>query len=245
MQKEMLEDLRRTTMEIVNDLERERLAEYLECRDERDGSQFNVLISPGAVQKERTIIVISGIPEEAGVWSYTLISQGKREEASMRRYFEMVKRLDWGMIALNPHGRGRIGDEEEYLFQLETILKLLLGENPERCIVFLCFSAGGSVLFSFLNTHTEIAARTAGTILIDTTPPPLSAGSIRKEVKDVLSKTVLYGLKDRKNNLSPYASTTSTVLGISQIPVRGDMHGDLPSLLVGDVEKHLKQFAAR
>ncbi len=245
MQKEMLEDLRRETLEIVDDLKKAGLVEYLECEDKRDGSRFNVLTSPGAFGKNRNIVVVSGVPEEAGVWSYTLLSRGSREETSMKRYFEMAKKLNWGMIVLNPHGRGRIGDEEEYLFQLETILKVLYEENPERSIVFLCFSAGGSVVLKLLNSHAEIAKSIEGVILIDTTPPPLVSGSIIEEVRDLISKTVLYGLKDEKGNISPYASATSAVLGIRPIPVSAGIHGDLPSLLIEDVKRYLESLSFR
>ena len=239
-----MEELRQQTISTVDDLRTDGLADYIECADERDGSTFRVLASPEAINKKQCAIVVSGIPEEAGVWSYTLISKGMQAETSMRPYFEMARDLNWGMLALNPHGRGRIGEKEEYFFQLRTVLSLLDRKNTTADLVFLCFSAGGSIVFEYLNDHTRLVDRIRGIFLIDTTPPPLAAGSIKTEVKNLLPKTKLYGLIDKQNSMSPYASATSAILGIKPIPISAVYHGELPTLVLPDVKKYLEMVGS-
>ena len=83
MQQEMLEKLKQKTKTIVNEMQNNKLAKYLECIDRRNNSSFNVLTSPQLEDKDKILLVVSGIPEEAGVWSYTLLSQNRQEETSM------------------------------------------------------------------------------------------------------------------------------------------------------------------
>ena len=238
----MLEVFRKQTSEIVTELKREGLAEFHECATSEGGPSFNVLLSPGALDRQKVILVVSGIPEETGVWSYTLLQQERPQDASMGPYFELARSLDWGIIALNPHGGGREGDRSEYHRQLQSVLQLLLGAGSPRTVVLVCFSAGGSIAFEFLDQHPELAGKIGSAILIDTTPPPLIKRRIKQEVKDLLLRTVLYGLEDEDRKMSAWASATSSVLGLSPKPIKAALHGELPNLLVGEVERMLKEL---
>ena len=238
MQQEMLEKLKQKTKTIVNEMQNNKLAKYLECIDRRNNSSFNVLTSPQLEDKDKILLVVSGIPEEAGVWSYTLLSQNRQEETSMMNYFKMVKKINWGIAILNPHGRGKIGDKEEYFYQLKLILESKFLKKTKK-IILLCFSAGGSVAIEFLNNNPHFIKKISGIILMDTTPPPLSSRMIIPEVKEILKKTILYGLIDEKNKISSYAEITSNLLGLKLIPVKGTIHGEVPHLLLKSTEKYL------
>jgi pimeloyl-ACP methyl ester carboxylesterase len=241
-QDKIIENLRQETGNIVEDLIKQGLSSLEHIPDSRDGSSFTLLTSPEIFKQKNTLLVVSGIPEEAGVWSYTLLSSGRKEETSMKRYFQMVKKLGWGMIALNPHGRGFEGGKDEYLFQLGEAFYLLQSQSNISNVAILCFSAGGSVAFEFLNQHPDVVPMVKKIILIDSTPPPFTKSSLHMDVLKLLTKTTLYGLIDKKNKLSTYATLTASVLKINPNPVNAHFHGELPNLLLPEVEKHLKEL---
>jgi len=173
------------------------------------------------------------------VWSYTLLEMGRREESSMRPYFEMAQEIGWDVIALNPHADGIERDRSEYHLQLDAVLSRAYRDAPATKVAFLCFSAGGGMVFEYLNQHPDVAASICGVILIDTTPPQVLKRLLTSEVRQLLSRTVLYGLEDEKNRLSMWARATASTLGISAIPVRASWHGEMPNLVVGQVSRHL------
>lgn len=132
-----------TALELVAGLAAEGLAEPYVAPSTHDAPPVHLLVSPGAFDAGRVILVVSGVPEEAGVWSYTLLSQGRVEESSMRPYFAMARRRGWGVVALNPHhGRETEGEAREYWAGLDATLSALFrGERRPR-VVCICFSAG-------------------------------------------------------------------------------------------------------
>jgi len=243
-QKGMLDEFRAITLELVTELRKEKLADYCECIDGLNGSQSKLLVSPEAMNRKEVLLIVSGIPEEAGVWSYTLLQHGRRNDSSMRPYFEMAREVNWGLVALNPHGRGIEGGRPEYHRQLGIVLRLLYRDMPTRTVVVLCFSAGGSVLFEFLNNHSDLAERISGVLLIDTTPPPFGKRMLTNEVQRLLSRTVLYGLEDDQNGFSARATATASVLGLRPKPIRAALHGELPNLLVDEVASYLRGVAS-
>ena len=119
-------DFRKITGQIVAELKEVHLADYLNFQVP-GASGFKVLASQEVFDLKKILLLVSGIPEETGVWSYTLLQMGREDDSSMRPYFEMARNLDWGIIALNPHGGGIERGKSEYHLQMETVL----GIDPE------------------------------------------------------------------------------------------------------------------
>ncbi|MCP4604713.1 MAG: hypothetical protein GY847_30030 [Proteobacteria bacterium] len=230
------------TNKIVRELETDGLLDQVDYDGSGEDSKFNVLVSKGVLSRDRVVIIISGIPEEAGVWSNTLIKMGRPEDSSMRPYFEMATRLDWGLVALNPHRGGTERGMEEYHLQIGTVLNQLFADDRQRTVVALCFSAGGGMLLGFLNQNKEMTENISGMILIDTPPPPLAKRHITKEVRALVEKAVLFGLEDRNKKISMWARATASVLDVTPTPIQAKWHGELPNLLIGKVESYLKKY---
>ena len=239
--------LRNEASRIVRQLQQEGLAEMIPFprNGGGDGAVFEVLASIGAFEKEQVLVIVSGIPEETGVWSYTLLNMGRAEEASMRPYFKMAQRIGWGVIALNPHANGVEQDRSEYHLQLDVVLSAFHQNARAASITFLCFSAGGGMVLEYLNQHRHTARSTCGVILVDTTPPPVMKRLLTDETQQLLSRTVLYGLEDERRKLSMWARATAATLGIPPIPVRASWHGEMPNLVVDKVGRHLASLEFR
>ena len=106
-QREMLEFLHERTSDIVAGLVREDLAEMKELPDSDGSPSFSVLQSPGALDRQHGSVVVSGIPEETGIWSYPLLERGRFADASMKPYFKLARALNWGIVASIPTVEGK------------------------------------------------------------------------------------------------------------------------------------------
>ncbi len=243
-QNQIIAALRKKTLTLVEKMTKNHLAEYLDFTNENNGTAFRVLITPDVLQKNNIVLIVSGAPEEAGVWSYTLLSRGRTEETSMENYFKMARDTGWGMIALNPHGRGKEEGKEEYLMQLETVLQLINANQQKKNILLFCFSAGGPVVLEFLNTHPAMAEIIGAMLLVDTTPPPLTKKMLSEGLKKVLINTTLFGLQDENNVINPRVSVTSSILGLEPVPVKAGIHGEMPSKVIKEVQKLLSESYA-
>ncbi len=240
-QDKILNALRQKTLTLVEEMIKNHLAESLDFTNENNGTEFRVLITPDILQKNNIVLIVSGAPEEAGVWSYTLLSRGRTEETSMENYFKMARDTGWGMIALNPHGRGKEEGKEEYLMQLETVLQLINTNQPKKNILLFCFSAGGPVVLELLNNHPEVAETIQTILLVDTTPPPLTKKMFSEGLKKVLTNTTLFGLQDENDVINPWVSVTSSILGLEPVLVKAEMHGEMPSKVLIKVKKLLSE----
>jgi len=102
----MLEDeaeLKSTVNQIVADMLAANVAEKRFYTDQRTGRKYWNLITPGAFDKKLVVIAALGYPEQAGVWSYTLLRQSRIAESSMEPYFREFAEHDIGLIAINPN----------------------------------------------------------------------------------------------------------------------------------------------
>ena len=187
-EREMLQAFKRAADKIVADLEADGVAEQVSFFTLGEGAP-PLLMTPGAFTREQLIILISGIPESTGVWSYTLLQQGKKRETSMEPYFKMARSLGWGLVALNPHGGGTEGTRGDYGKQLDGLVHNLHEINIVKDLYIICFSAGGSVLVEYLNQRDGLAESVRRMVLIDTTPPPLTKGNLKAEVRALLDRT--------------------------------------------------------
>ncbi len=241
-QTQIIAALRKKALSLVGEMIDKHLVEYLDFTNEDNGTSFRVLISPDVLQKDTIVLIVSGAPEEAGVWSYTLLSRGRTEEASMESYFRIAQEAGCGMIALNPHGRSKEEGREEYLLQLEAVMHLLDSGQQEKNIILFSFSAGGPVVLEFLNSNPGATEKIKALFLVDTTPPPLTKKMISDDLKKVLSNTVLFGLQNESGEINPWVTVTSSILGLEPVPVNAEIHGEMPSKVQNEVQKSLSEF---
>lgn len=163
----------------------------------------------------------------------------------MRPYFELARRIDWGIIALNPHAKGIEGDSTEYHRQLGRVLGSLFEGGRAGIVVPFCFSAGGAMLLTYLNKNADGASNIASIILADTTPPPLMKKQLKPEVRALIDKSILFGCEDENQKIGMWAAATSAVLGLKIHPVKADLHGAVPNLLLNEVEQFLIQVGGQ
>ncbi|MHC4221125.1 MAG: alpha/beta fold hydrolase [Planctomycetota bacterium] len=167
----MLEDeknLQKTTDQIVADILEANIASKKIYTDERLGREYWNLIGPNALDKKLIVIAVLGYPEQAGVWSYTLLGQSRISETSMEPYFREFANNDFGLIAINPNCFGPDMQGDSFVYQLETVIADIA---PDKKIGFIGFSMGGKILVEFLEQHPELLPRIAGLALIDPTLP--------------------------------------------------------------------------
>lgn len=229
------EQLGEKTHEIVKGLQQEGLVRYIELTEPETGEGFTVLASPGVTSFDRLLLVVSGVPEAAGVWSHALLSQGRIDETSMRDYFIMTQKHNWAMLALNPHAQGE-ANRPAYRRHLDATLGFLALEDSRRLIKILCFSAGGAVVTEYLNQKAHVAERIDSLILIDPVPPAIKKSKVSPELRDLLDRSILYGIEDPPDQPAPWATLAGSVLGMPVKSVKAQLHGELPHLLLGDVE---------
>lgn len=229
------EQLGEKTHEIVKGLQQEGLVRYIELTEPETGEGFTVLASPGVTSFDRLLLVVSGVPEAAGVWSHALLSQGRIDESSMRDYFIMTQKHNWAMLALNPHAQGE-ANRPAYRRHLDATLGFLALEDSRRVIKILCFSAGGAVVTEYLNQKAHVAERIDSLILIDPVPPAIKKSKVSPELRDLLDRSMLYGMEDPPDQLAPWATLAGSVLGMPVKSVKAQLHGELPHLLLRDVE---------
>jgi pimeloyl-ACP methyl ester carboxylesterase len=196
------------------------------------------LASPGVTSFDRLLLVVSGVPEAAGVWSHELLSLDRVEESSMRNYFLMTQKNNWAMLVLNPHAEGE-ANRQAYRRHLDATLGFLALEESRRLIKILGFSAGGTVVTEYLNQKPHVAERIDSLILVDPVAPTLKKSTISHELRDLLDRSVLYGMKDTADTPAPWAALAGSILGIPVNTVEAQLHGELPHRLLGEVEATL------
>ena len=191
-----------------------------------DGTEYWNLASPDAFSKKLIVITILGYPEEAGVWSYSLLREGRVDESSMRAYFEGFGRAGIGMIAINPNYPKP--DIEGLLFhdQLERLANRI---GSDQQLGFIGFSMGGKILLEFLQRHEELHARTTGVALIDPTLPHRASAQNLRLLLD--NKTLLISSEDER--MSP-GKIAEALLEIDSLSFPG-AHGEMPSMATGEV----------
>lgn len=219
----MLEDeseLRKMADQIVADIVARDVAEKKFYPDERVGRQYWNLITPGAFERRLVIIAALGYPEQAGVWSYTLLRRSRIAESSMEQYFRQFAERDFGLVAINPNFFGPDIKGDSFIYQLERVVADI---GPGRKIAFLGFSMGGKIVVDFLQDRPELLSRVAGLVLIDPTlSNRLEVGNIRRLLD---SDTLL--IASRGEVTSP-GEIASTLLEIPKITFSG-IHGEMPN----------------
>lgn len=231
----MLEDeakLRKTVDQIVADMIAANVAEKKFYTDERVGQQYWNLITPGVFERRLAVVAALGYPEQAGVWSYTLLRQSRIAESSMEPYFREFAERDLGLIAINPNFFGPDIEGDSFVYQLERVVADI---GPGRKIAFLGFSMGGKIVVDFLQDRPELLVCVAGLVLIDPTlSNRLEVGNIRQ----LLDKDTL--LIASQGEVTSPGEIASVLLEIPKITFSG-IHGEMPNKALAEILTFFEQ----
>ncbi|MHC4569613.1 MAG: alpha/beta hydrolase [Planctomycetota bacterium] len=211
---------------IVADMLAAKVAEKKFYTDERVGKEYWNLVTPGAFEKELVVIAALGYPEQAGVWSYTLLRQSRLSESSMEPYFRAFAERDIGLIAINPNCLSPDIEGDSFIYQLERVATDL---GPDQRIVLMGFSMGGKIVVDFLQDRPGLLVRVAGLVLIDPTlSNRLEVGNIRQLLDN---DTLLIASKGE--DASP-GEIASVLLGIPKVSLPG-IHGEMPNKALAEI----------
>ncbi len=213
-------EIKKIAKSIEKDLLERRVIVKHTYRDLEKKQKYYLISTPDVFEKENLFIIVSGHPEIAGIWSYTLLSQGRLEESSMESYFKAFHKENWGLLALNPH---LIEDDlvgTNYFNQLKKIINVM---KPNSRFGFIGFSMGGRIIYDFLNNNKNLIKKVIAIVQID---PVIQSFNWDKQIIKFLEKrTILFASSTDQYRFGIIAST---ILGISSIQVEG-IHGILPS----------------
>ena len=231
----MLEDeaeLKKTAEQVVAKM----LAANVACKkhysDKRVGKEYWNLITPNAFDKKLIAIVVLGYPEQAGIWSYTLLRQSRVSESSMEPYFREFGKYDFGLVAINPNCFGPDIEGDSFIYQLEQVVGDI---GPDKKIGFIGFSMGGRIVVDFLEQRPGLLGCVAGLVLIDPTlPNRLEVGNIRS----LLDNDTLL-IASQGEDTSP-GEIASVLLQIPKISF-GGIHGEMPNKALGEIIKFYEQ----
>lgn len=197
-----------------------------------DNPDDYLISTPDVLNKDYVFIIVSGHPEIAGVWSYTLLSHGRLEDSSMELYFKEFNKNAWGLIALNPH---LIEDDlagTTYFIQLNKILEDI---NPMTRIGFIGFSMGGRIIYDFLNTRKNVINRVVAIAQID---PVIQSFNWDKETMKFLEdRTILFA---SSTDQYKFGITASVILNIPNEAIEG-IHGSLPNKSLSQILDFLRK----
>ena len=213
-------ELRKTTDRIVVDMISANLAQKKVYTDNRKGQEYFNLITPNAFEKELIVITVLGYPEQVGIWSYTLLSQSRIIESSMKPYFNEFAQNDFGLIAINPNFPAPDIKGDSFIYQLDRVIADIA---PDKKIGFIGFSMGGKILVDFLQQRSQLIDRTAGLVLID---PTLSNRLDVRNIRPLLNNNTLL-IASKGENYSP-GDIASVLLQIPKISFPG-IHGEMPN----------------
>ena len=202
--------------------------------DERVGGKYWNLVTPGAFDRGVVVIAVLGYPERVGVWSYTLLREGRVDESSMAAYFREFGEREIGLVAIDPNVFGPDAEGETFVYQLDRVVADI---GAGQQVGFVGFSMGGKVLVDYLGQRSEVADRTAGLVLIDPTlPNRLDVGGIRRLLDD---DTLL--IASEGEVCSP-GEIASVLLGIPKVSF-GGIHGEMPGKALGEVVRFFGERA--
>ncbi len=229
--------LNKKAARVIKELEKEGIAKYFSI----PGENLSLPATSNIETAECIVVVCSGYPEHAGVWSYTLLDKSMQEpewikKTSMEPYFRDLYDTDIGLIVLNPHAEElkQIPDEslDIYLFQLQKLYDYIgLARTDGLKFVLLGFSLGGEVVLRFLHTYPCYTKFTKGLILIDPVPPRIRRQNMIPELSELIGKTSFYGFGDPQGRPGELAEFTKRILNITPEVVSCQYHGEMPNLV--------------
>ena len=231
----MLEDeaeLIKTIDQIVANMLAANVAEKRFYTDQRTGREYWNLITPGAFDKKLVVIAALGFPEQAGVWSYTLLRQSRIAESSMEPYFRGFAERDFGLIAINPNSLDPDIEGGSFIYQLQRVVADIAGDKR---IGLMGFSMGGMIVVDFLQERGELLDRVSGLVLID---PTLSNRLQVANVRRLLDNDTL--LIASQGEVTSPGEIASVLLEIPKISFSG-IHGEMPHKALAEIIKFYEQ----
>lgn len=225
-------ELKKACDQIVEGMLVAKEAEKKFYTDQRGDNKYWNLITPGAFEKKLVVIAVLGYPEQAGVWSYTLLRQSRVSETSMEPYFREFGRRDFGLVAINPNFPTPDIEGNSFVHQLERVIADIA---PDTKIGFMGFSMGGRVLVEFLERRPELLGRVAGLVLID---PTLPNRLDTENIRSLLDNDTL--LIASQSDVHSPGEIASVLLEIPKVSFPG-IHGEMPNKALG----HIIEFFER
>ncbi len=226
-------ELRKITDQIIANMISSNLAQKKVYTDNRLGKEYFNLVTPNAFEKTLITIAVLGYPEQAGVWSYTLLSQSRKAESSMEPYFYEFIKNDFGLIAINPNCIAPDIKGDSFIYQLDKVIADIASDKK---IGFIGFSMGGKIVVDFLQKRPELLDRTAGLVLIDPTlSNRLDVGNIRP-----LLDTHTLLIASKGEDYSP-GDIASALLQIPKISIPG-IHGEMPNKALPQIINFYQQY---
>lgn len=231
----MLEDeaeLKQTVDQIVANMLAANVAEKKFYTDQRLGKEYWNLITPGAFDKNLVVIAALGYPEQAGVWSYTLLRESRIAESSMEPYFREFAEHDFGLVAINPNSLAPDIEGDSFIYQLERVVADL---GADKKIGLMGFSMGGMIVVDFLQERPELLDRVSGLVLID---PTLSNRLEVGNIRSLLDNDTL--LIASQGEVTSPGEIASVLLEIPKISFDG-IHGEMPHKSLAEIIKFYEQ----
>lgn len=232
-----LDLLNRKASKVLQELKKEGIVKYFSV----PGENVSLPATSNIETAKCILVVCSGYPEHAGVWSYTLLEKSIEEpewfkKTSMEPYFRDLYNTDIGLIVLNPHAEElkRIPDAslDIYLSQLQQLFNYICSTWAIGVkFVLLGFSLGGEVVLRFLHTYPRYTEFTKGLILIDPVPPSIRRPNMGSELSALVDKTSFYGFGDLKGHPGELTEYTQKILQITPEVVSCQYHGEMPNLV--------------
>lgn len=218
--------LRALVDDLIADMIAANVVEKIVATDDRVDKDYWILATPNAFEKPFVAIAVLGCPEQAGVWSYTLLSQSRADETSMEPYFRQFADRDFGLIAINPNCFGSDLQGETFAYQLDRVVSQI---PPTAKCGLIGFSMGGGVVLNYLDQHPDILPRMAGLVLLDPTlPNRIRLNNIRPLLD---SNTLLIASQGIGNSPGKLASA---MLSIPAVSIPG-IHGEMPTKALNKV----------
>lgn len=225
-------ELKKEVDQVVANMLAAGVAEKKFYTDERVGQKYWNLITPGAFDKELVVIVALGYPEQAGVWSYTLLRESRLAESSMEPYFREFAEHDFGLVAINPNSLDPDIEGDSFIYQLERVVADIPADSKTG---LMGFSMGGMIVVNFLQEHPELLDCVAGLVLIDPTlSNRLEVGNIRHLLD---SRTLLVA---SQGEVTSPGEIASVLLDIPMISFPG-IHGEMPYKALAEIVKFYQQ----
>ena len=81
-------DVEEVARSVEEDLLERKIIVKQTFRDLDKNQDYYLISTPDIFKKDNIFIIVSGHPEIAGIWSNTLLSEGRIEESSMDSYFK-------------------------------------------------------------------------------------------------------------------------------------------------------------
>ena len=221
---------------IIDDLEKIGIAKRYEIES------IPLIVSSNLVQSKHVVIVASGYPERAGIWSYTLWDLYKNTSrsnlATINDYInEMSKRCAW--ILLDPHfnhQKNTSQDSIKYYFQQLQAAYSFLTKKQQR-VTILGFSLGCDAVLQFLQQNPDECHQTNHLILLDPSPPSLGKRKLTFHLSQLVENATCFGMCSSQGDINEFTEIAQMRLKLKPILIECQQHGEIPSLVLSHLLK--------